>query len=304
MVALAPLGLESSAFAGLGRTLARRGWRTIGIDLPGSAETPAPDAPLTPAVLAEPVIALARSLGAARSPRRLARRSGGARGRGHGAGGIPFGRRDRARPAVAAIAPAWADAAALIDPGIADWIPLERAWPVLRWLARLLETTPYVRDDELAQAGARLVYYSPCPATRRSMFSAGRELALDPGHGPTSLWSRLPSLTLPTAFVWAERDQMISLRFAAGAARHCPQARQLLLPCLGHWLNGVHHRCLGEAVGRLLDEMEGRASNDSSAGVRTVGHATLELRGCVVGAKGGDERIPGAAEFEEGRHVG
>jgi hypothetical protein len=56
---------------------------------------------------------------------------------------------------------------------------------VLRWLAPLLETTPYIREDEIAQAGARLAYFLSCPATRRSMFSAGRELALDPGHGPT-----------------------------------------------------------------------------------------------------------------------
>jgi hypothetical protein len=87
-------------------------------------------------------------------------------------------------------------------------------------------------------------------------------------------------------------------------ARHCPQARQLLLPCLGHWLNGSHHRCLAEAVGRLLDEMEGRAPNDSTAGVRVLGPATLELRGCVVGAQSGDDWIPEAPRFEEGRHVG
>jgi hypothetical protein len=94
------------------------------------------------------------------------------------------------------------------------------------------------------------------------------------------------------------------LRFSASVARHCPQARQLLLPCLGHWLNGSHHRCLAEAVGRLLDEMEGRAPNDSTAGVRVLGPATLELRGCVVGAQSGEDWIPEAPRFEEGRHVG
>jgi pimeloyl-ACP methyl ester carboxylesterase len=304
VLAMAPLGLESSAFAGLGRTLARFGWRTIGIDLPGFGQTPASHARLTPAALAEPVIALARSL--ERPPVVLGVSLGG-RVALEAATTAP-----EAFRSVIAIAPylpwrrfrALADAAAIIDPAIADWIPLERAWPVLRWLARLLETTPYVREDELAQAGARLVYFLSCPATRRSMFSAGRELALDPGHGPTSLWTRLPSLTLPAAFVWAERDQMISLRFSGVVARHCPQARQLLLPCLGHWLNGVHHRCLAEAVGRLLAEMEGHAPNDCTAGVRTLGPATLELRGCVVGAQRGDQWIPEATGFEGGRHVG
>lgn len=304
VVAMAPLGLESSAFAGLGRILARHGWRTIGVDLPGFGQTPAPQTPLTPAALAKPVIELARTL--ERPPVVL---------------GVSLGGRVALEAAVTApdafrsviaIAPylPWrrfrtlADAAAIIDPDIAGWIPLERVWPLLRWLARRLETTPYIRDDELAQAGARLVYFLSCPATRWSMFSAGRELALDPGHGPASLWARLSSLQLPTAFVWGERDRLISLRFAGVVPRHCPQARQLLLPCLGHWLNGGHHRCLAEAMGRLLEELEGRVPIDRSNGVRTVGAATLELRPCRADAQSDDEWARRAMRAEEGRDVG
>ena len=66
----------------------------------------------------------------------------------------------------------------------------------------------------------------------------------------------------------------------------------------------LHHRCLAEAVARLLDEMEGHAPSDASAGVRTLGPATLELRGCVVGVQSGDERIPQVTGFEEGRDAG
>src|SRR5579871_15292 len=253
VIAMHPLGLESSAFAGVGSALARHGMRTIAVDLPGFGQAPAPDTPLTPAVMAEPVIALARSL--AEPPVVL---------------GISMGGRvaleaaleaPEAFAAVIAIAPylpwrrfrfllAWA---ALVSPRIADWIPLEAAWPALRWLARCGESLPYLRDDELAQAGARLVYYFACPATRASFISAAREMALDPAFGPEGLWTRLPHLALPAAFVWGERDRLISLRFARRVAVSCPRARQLLLPCVGHWFNGPHHRCLAEAVAGLAD---------------------------------------------------
>ena len=62
VIAMHPLGLDSSAFEGFGQVLARRGLRTIAVDLPGFGRSPVPDRPLTPAVMAEPVIELARSL--------------------------------------------------------------------------------------------------------------------------------------------------------------------------------------------------------------------------------------------------
>jgi pimeloyl-ACP methyl ester carboxylesterase len=62
VIAMHPLGLESSAFAGIGTVLARRGIRTIAVDLPGFGRTPASDEAPTPAVLAASVIAYAREL--------------------------------------------------------------------------------------------------------------------------------------------------------------------------------------------------------------------------------------------------
>ena len=62
VIALHPLALESSAFAGVAGALSARGLRTLALDLPGFGRSPAPDAPLTPAVMAEPVIELARTL--------------------------------------------------------------------------------------------------------------------------------------------------------------------------------------------------------------------------------------------------
>ncbi|MEW6271121.1 MAG: hypothetical protein AB1689_17705 [Thermodesulfobacteriota bacterium] len=51
VIAMHPLGLESSAFEGFGRVLARHGMRTIAVDLPGFGRTPMPAGRLTPAVL-------------------------------------------------------------------------------------------------------------------------------------------------------------------------------------------------------------------------------------------------------------
>jgi pimeloyl-ACP methyl ester carboxylesterase len=255
VIVMHPLGLESSAFEGFGSVLGRRGMRTIAVDLPGFGQTPLPHVPITPAVMAEPVIALARSLEA---PPVVLGVSMGGRVALEAALTAPEIFR-----AVIAIAPSlpWLryrlllEPARLLDPRMAHWIPLERVWPALRWLAYALETLPALRDDELAQAGARLVYNFACPATRASFISASRGLALDPAYGPEGLWTRLPGRLPPAAFVWGERDQLVSLRFARAVARIRPDLTQLLLPCAGHWLNGPHHRCLADAVAALVTNL-------------------------------------------------
>jgi len=62
VIMLHPLALESTAFRSVARLRAGRDVHTISVDLPGFGRTPGPDAPLTPACMAEPVIELARSL--------------------------------------------------------------------------------------------------------------------------------------------------------------------------------------------------------------------------------------------------
>jgi pimeloyl-ACP methyl ester carboxylesterase len=255
VIAMAPLGLDAGAFGGFGAALAARGMRTVAVDLPGFGRTPAPAAALTPAVLAAPVVDLARALD---EPPIVLGISLGGRVALEAALTAPDAFR-----AVIAVAPSlpwrryrvFLQAAALIDPRIGDWLPLEHVATPLRWLARALEMIPYVGEDQVAQAGARLVYQLVCPATRASFLSAARELALDPADGPAGLWTRLRTIAVPAAFVWGERDQLVSLRFSRPVARECPQARQLLLPCVSHWINGPHHRCLADAVGRLVDEL-------------------------------------------------
>ena len=127
VIAMHPLGLDSSAFEGFGHVLACRGMRTIAVDLPGFGRSLEPDRPLTPAVMAEPVIELARSLP---MPPLVLGVSMGGRVALEAALAAPAAVRG-----VIAIAPSlpwlrfrpllgWAS---LVDPRAADWLPLEHA---------------------------------------------------------------------------------------------------------------------------------------------------------------------------------
>ncbi len=283
VIALHPLGLESSGFAGFGKALAKRGMRTIAVDLPGFGRSPAPDAPLTPAVLAAPVIQMARAM----KTRPVVM-------------GVSLGGRvaleaaltaPEAFRSVVAIAPylPWLRFRWLLAPGYllgprtADLFPLEKIWPLLRWLSGILEGIPQLRDDEIAQAGARLVYYFACPATRASFFSTAHELAVEPAEGENGLWTRLPRLAIPAAFAWGSRDQLVSARFADRIARVLPDAPQLMLPCLSHWLNGSHHRCLAEAIGDLLDgPMRLEARRPARARNRRLRAVRLQTVACLL----------------------
>lgn len=293
VIAIHPLGLESSAFEGVGTVLARSGFETIAVDLPGFGKTPAVPGDLTPAVLAKPVVELARSLPV--PPVVL---------------GISLGGRVALEAVLAApesfrvaipIAPAlpWQrcrfvlDGVRYADPHLAEWLPLERLWPVLRVLAYGLERLPYLRDDEVAQAGARLVYFLSCPATRASFLSAARALMLDPADGPDGLWTRLRGLAVPAAFVWGERDRLVSLDSSRAVRRANRAVPQVLLPCVGHWVNGPHHRCLGAALAELVpDLLAGRALPEP---VPHPNGVAFVMRSCVVDVARGVRLAPAAA---------
>ena len=277
VIALHPLGLESSAFGGFGRALARRGMRTIAVDLPGFGATPAPNAPLTMSVMAQPVIELARRM--RRRPAII---------------GISMGGRVALEAAlqapdqfrsVVAIAPylPWLRhrvllrGARILSPSaMVRWFPLEKAWPLLKRIADISMRSPQLRDDEVAQAGARLVYNLSYPATRASFVSAAREMALDPAFGPDGFWSRLPDLSVPATFVWGGRDRLVGTRSAAPVARSLPDVLQLQLACVAHVLNGPHHRCLAETVGALLDVKDAFPKHKQAAGGPLVVDCLLE----------------------------
>jgi hypothetical protein len=122
-----------------------------------------------------------------------------------------------------------------------------------------------------------------CPATRAGFASAAREMMLEPALGPDGFWTRLRDLAVPALFVWGERDRIVSTSFAHRIALTCPQVPQLLLPCVAHWLNGPHHRCLAEAMAVLVEELRthGHGRARAAEGV-SIGAARLETRACVA----------------------
>lgn len=267
IIALHPLALESTAFAGVARALAAQKLRTLAVDLPGFGLTPAPEgAALTPAVLAEPVVELARSLD--RPPLILGMSMGG-----RVALEAVFIAPELFR-GVVLVAPylPWRTRRYLLrfaerlDPAWAERLPLERAWPLLKWVAETIERAPRLEDDWLARACVRVIYYSSCPATRVAFLSAARELALDPAFGPDGLWDRLRRLELPAAFVWAGRDGLIPSSHADHVAQAVPHAHRMEVACAGHFVNGTHFRCMqhaiATAIARVIDDAEDRGSEE------------------------------------------
>lgn len=292
LIALHPLALESGAFAGVAEALAHQGLRTLAVDLPGFGKTPAIDGPLTPESLAAPVIELAGSL--ERPPLLIGMSMGGRvaleaalshpelfRGIVLVATFLPW---QRWRPALGL--------ARLMDPGWAGYLPLERAWPVLKYLARFIESRPALEHDWLARASARVVYTSSCPASREAFISAARELALD----PVALWDRLPDLALPATFLWAGRDALIPRSHQRAVAEVLPGANQLEVPCSGHFVSGSHFRCMRHAIAMAVERTALAAETDA-ADRPEIGACILSP--CFADQRSAQEAAPAAAPVRE-----
>lgn len=66
-------------------------------------------------------------------------------------------------------------------------------------------------------------------------FSAMRQLYLEEPHNkPGGFWQRLPELTRPALFVWAERDRLVPAKFAGHVERALPNAQSVILQDCGH----------------------------------------------------------------------
>lgn len=261
VLALHGLGLESSSFTGLGDEVVRRGYRMLAVDLPGFGLSPAPGRGLSPPVMAGPVIELARGLD---TPPIVSGMSLGGRVALEAALLAPEVFRG-----VVMIAPPlpfrtqrWMlPAARLLSPEIAQRIPVDLAWPCLKRLADGLEEglTGDAQHDWVLRASRRAIYYVSCPATRWALVSATRELALDPAYGSEGLWTRLPELSLPAAFVWGDKDKFVSLDNVPLLEEILPRAFQFRVPCAGHYNNGRHFRCLQTAAADAIERVDGVA---------------------------------------------
>lgn len=290
VVMLHPLALESTAFAGVARLLAAHEVRTIAADLPGFGRSPGPDAPLTPARMAEPVVELARSL---ETPPVVLGMSMGGR-----VALEAVLREPAAFRAVVLVAPflpwrrqRWLlGGARWMSPQAAHAVPLEWAWPLLRRISTSLDGRPELEHDWLARASARVAYYLSCPATRAHFVSAAREMALDPAFGPDGTWTRLERLAVPAAFVWGERDALIPAPHAAVVARLLPRAHHVKVACSGHFLNGRHHLCFETAMASAV--LRAFAASDAPAMARAR-RARFVAAPCLAGAS--DSADPAAA---------
>jgi pimeloyl-ACP methyl ester carboxylesterase len=283
VLALHGLGLDSASFTELARGVAGLGLRMLAADLPGFGKTPAPDVPLTPAVLGEPVIELARrldekplvmgmSLGARVALEVVLREPEHFRGVVMLAPPLP--RREHR----------WALAfARLMSPEIARRLPIEWAWPWLKALADRAE-----RDlpgdaarDWFLRTSKRTIYYMSCPATRWAFVSAARELILDPAFGPEGLWTRMRQLRVPAAFVWGDQDQLIDLTAVPLVEELLPDAFQIHVPCAGHFDNGPHFRCIERGA---IDGVRLVESASRWPGPRAGRPEARRSTACVVGS--------------------
>jgi hypothetical protein len=57
---------------------------------------------------------------------------------------------------------------------------------------------------------------------------------------------------------------------------------QVLLPCVGHWVNGSHHRCLGATLAALVPDL--LAGRDLPDPVPHPNGVPVVMRPCDVGA--------------------
>jgi pimeloyl-ACP methyl ester carboxylesterase len=69
---------------------------------------------------------------------------------------------------------------------------------------------------------------------RIAFFSAARQIYLEEPFGDVGFWQRLPSLRVPSLFVWGERDRLVPSKFARHVERALPAATSVILEDCGH----------------------------------------------------------------------
>jgi pimeloyl-ACP methyl ester carboxylesterase len=69
---------------------------------------------------------------------------------------------------------------------------------------------------------------------RRAFYAALREIYLDPPYGDDGFWERLPGLSVPSLFVWGDRDWLVPAAFEDHVTRALPQAESVLMADCGH----------------------------------------------------------------------
>lgn len=225
------------------------GYRTLAVDLPGFGDS---DKPLRGAYdaryFAEAMIALLDALEIER-----AHVIGNSMG---GRVGIELGLRfpERLRRLV------------LLTPSLA-WLR-SRPWaPYLRWIPTQLGAIqpaprPIVEaivkrvipgsDEEWTAAGIdEFLRAYLTPTGRAAFYAAARNIYLEEPHGPDGFWTRLPSLSIDSLFVWGSRDVIVPAAFADHVVQALPSAEHLFLDC-GHVPQLERPRETHDAIERFL----------------------------------------------------
>lgn len=154
----------------------------------------------------------------------------------------------------------------LLAPSLA-WLRPRRWAPYLRWVPAQLGlfqpaprgvVEPLVRrlipgaDAEWTSVGIDEFLRSYLtPSGRAAFYAAARNIYLEEPHGPAGFWTRLPSLNVPSLFVWGRRDVIVPLRFADHVRQAVPAATHLELDC-GHVPQLERPRETHQAIERFL----------------------------------------------------
>jgi len=113
----------------------------------------------------------------------------------------------------------------------------------------------FSRPDRLAEswyeaAADEFVRIFNTPRGRIAFFSAARQIYLEEPWGDTGFWDRLPELSVPSLFVWGERDRLVPAAFARHVEKALPAATSVMLEDCGH----VPQYELPERTHRLVRE--------------------------------------------------
>jgi pimeloyl-ACP methyl ester carboxylesterase len=141
---------------------------------------------------------------------------------------------------------------------------------VPRWLVdgqmRSLFVRPQVLPDTWYDAAVdEYCRVMRSPAHRLAFFAALRNIYLEAPFGEGGFWSRLPSLGIPSLFVWGAHDRLVPAAFARHVTRAVPTARSVILPECGHVPQYERPAHTAEVVRDFLDrEVTGRRARRTS----------------------------------------
>lgn len=234
VVLLHGLGATSASFLPMFWDLARD-HHVFAIDLPGFGESDKPLRPLHPEYFAAWLVAWLDAVGLAR-PHIIGNSMGG-----------------RVALEVGLRTPSRVDRLVLLAPSLA-W----RRYRAAAWIVRLLRPeiaalplrvihrmviavlhSMFARPERVADAAMNaaadeFVRIFATPRGRIAFFHAAREIYLEDPHGTRGFWDRLPALTVPSLFIFGEKDRLVPRAFLRHVRRALPDAPYELFHDCGH----------------------------------------------------------------------